>query len=135
MKEARIAADNIIHGLQSERPDYSQVPSVVFSFPRLASVGMHEAEAERKNLAFRVNEKDTSHWLHNERAGERFAGSRVLVEEGTERILGAHILDGHADDLINIFALAMQNGLTTHQVKETIYAYPSATSSIQYMVE
>ncbi len=135
MKEARVAAENLVHGAGTSRPDYSCVPHVVFALPRLASVGMQEEVAVKQGLDFRVNERDTSVWLHNQRVGEHCAGFRVLIENGTEKIIGAHILDSHADDLINVFALAMQNGLTAGQVRNAIYAYPTATSSIQYMLE
>jgi len=44
------------------------------------------------------------------------------------------LLDSHADDLINLFALAMQHNLTATDIKQVLYAYPTASSSIQYMV-
>ena len=135
MREGQIVADNLVRGMTQERPDYRYVPSVVFSLPKLASVGMQEAEAARQGRNFDIRSKETSHWLHNERVQEKFAGSKIIIEKGTGKILGAHILDSHADDLINIFALAMQYGLTANQISKGLYAYPCATSSIQYMVE
>ncbi|UCH79659.1 MAG: NAD(P)/FAD-dependent oxidoreductase [Nitrospiraceae bacterium] len=135
MCEGEIVADNLVHGLKRKRPDFRYVPSVVFSLPKLASAGMHESDASEQNRNFIIKSKDTSPWLHNERVQQKFAGSKILIEKDTGKILGAHILDSHADDLINIFALAMQHGLTVKQIREVLYAYPSATSSIQYMVE
>jgi len=44
------------------------------------------------------------------------------------------LLDSHADDLINLFALAMQHNLTATDIKQVLYAYPTASSSIRYMV-
>jgi glutathione reductase (NADPH) len=135
MREGRIVADNLVRGMKRARPDYSSVPSVVFSLPQLASAGIHEAEASRQDRDFNVVFRETSRWLHNERVQEKFAASKIIIEKGTEKILGAHILDSHADDLINLFALAMQHGLSKSQIQDVLYAYPSASSSIQYMVE
>jgi glutathione reductase (NADPH) len=135
MREGEIVADNLVRGMNRKRPDYRYVPSVVFSLPKLASAGMHESDALRQGRNVDIRSKDTSSWLHNERVQEKYAGSKILIEKETGKILGAHILDGHADDLINIFALAMQHGITVRQIKEVLYAYPSASSSIQYMVE
>lgn len=134
MREGGIVADNLVRGMTRERPDYSCVPRVLFSLPKLAAVGLQEAEAPLPAEDLHVTFQETSGWLHNERVQEKFAASKVIVEKGTGKILGAHILDEHADDLINVFALAMQHGLTAKNLKEVLYAYPSATSSIQYMV-
>ncbi len=56
------------------------------------------------------------------------------MEKSTGRILGAHLLDSHADDLINLFALAMKHNLTAADIKQVLYAYPTASSGIQHMV-
>jgi glutathione reductase (NADPH) len=135
MREGEIVADNLVHGMKRQRPDYRYAPRILFSLPQLAAVGLQEAEVSRPDKDVDVKLKDTSSWLHNERVQEKHAASKFIIENGTGKILGAHILDSHADDLINIVALAMQHGLTTKQITEVLYAYPSATSSIQYMVE
>jgi glutathione reductase (NADPH) len=60
--------------------------------------------------------------------------TKTLVEEGTEKILGAHIVGPHAEELINIFGLAIRNDLTTTDLKATIFAYPTAASDIGFMI-
>ncbi len=60
--------------------------------------------------------------------------SKVLVEEGTGRILGAHLLGPSADELINIFALAIRRGLTAKDLKDVMFAYPTHASDVGYMV-
>jgi glutathione reductase (NADPH) len=61
-------------------------------------------------------------------------GSKTLVEEGTERILGAHLVGLHAEEVINIFGLAIRFGLTASDLKDMVYAYPTSASDIGYMV-
>jgi len=56
--------------------------------------------------------------LHNLRINEPFAGFKTILDRSTGRILGAHLLDSHADDLINLFALAMQHNLTAADIKQ-----------------
>ena len=68
------------------------------------------------------------------RVGEEFSASKVLIEEGSGRILGAHLLGPSADELINIFALAIRRGLTADDLKDTIFAYPTHASDVGYMV-
>ncbi|NTW07744.1 MAG: NAD(P)/FAD-dependent oxidoreductase [Syntrophaceae bacterium] len=134
MVEGKVAADNLIYGLKRRRADYRVVPSVVFTLPKLASVGLQEAEANRQGLQYDVKFRETADWLHNLRINEPFAGFKIIMDKSTGRILGAHLLDSHADDLINLFALAMQHNLTAADIKQVLYAYPTASSSVQYMV-
>jgi len=135
MVEGQVAADNLIYGLKRRRADYRVVPSVVFTLPKLASVGLQETEANRQGLQYDVKFRETADWLHNLRINEPFAGFKIILDRTTGRILGAHLLDSHADDLINLFALAMQHNLTAADIKHVLYAYPTASSSVQYMVD
>ena len=134
MAEGQVAADNLIHGSKRRRADYRVVPSVVFTLPKLASVGLQETDADKLGLQYDVSFRETADWLHNLRINEPFAGFKIILDRSTGRILGAHLLDSHADDLINLFALAMQHNLTAADIKQVLYAYPTASSSIQYMV-
>ena len=134
MAEGKVAADNLVYGLKRRRADYRVVPSVVFTLPKLASVGLQEAEAKKQGLLHDVKFGETADWLHNQRINEPFAGFKIILDRSTGRILGAHLLDSHADDLINLFALAMQHNLTAADIKQVLYAYPTASSSVQHMV-
>ena len=58
----------------------------------------------------------------------------MLIEEGSHRILGAHIVGPHAEEQINIFALAIQRRITSEDLKEIIFAYPTGSSDIAYML-
>jgi glutathione reductase (NADPH) len=68
------------------------------------------------------------------RVGETTYGFKVLVEEGSDLILGAHLIGPHVDEVINVFALAIRNKLTAEQLKTTIFAYPTGASDISYML-
>lgn len=65
-----------------------------------------------------MNQGDTSGWYSSRRVGMKHSGYKVLVEEECNRILGAHLLGPHAEETINLFALAIRLGLTTAQLKE-----------------
>jgi glutathione reductase (NADPH) len=131
--EGRVAAANLLAGA-NRVPDYTGIPSVVFTLPPLATVGLSEAAARARQLKFRVTHEDTAGWYSSRRRGEECSGFKVLIEEDTDRILGAHLLGPHAEETINLFALAMRHGLTAAQLKESIYAYPTHGSDIPYMV-
>jgi len=66
--------------------------------------------------------------------GEESAGFKVLIENGSDRILGAHVLGPHADELINVFALAMQADIPASRLRHAIFGYPTVGSDVKYMV-
>ena len=131
--EGKIAAENLLKG-NHRKPDYDGIPTVVFTVPQLASVGLEERAARERGLAFRVNQEDTSSWYSSRRVAERYSGFKTLIEEQTGCILGAHLLGPDAAEIINIFALAIRKGLTSTDLKDIIYAYPTVASDVPYMI-
>jgi len=110
------------------------VPSVVFSSPPLASVGLTEAQAVEQGIDAEVKFSDTSQWVSSRRMGVAVGGAKVLTERATGRVVGAHLLGPHADEMINVFTAAIAGGMTAHQVRSTIWAYPTASSEVVYLV-
>lgn len=131
--EAQVAAANLLEG-NHRKAEYPPIPSVVFTLPPLASVGLQEDDARNQGLEFRTNHERTSGWYSSRRVGEDFSGYKVLVEEETGKILGAHLLGSHADELINLFAMAMRCGMTSQDIKKMIFAYPTLGSDMPHMV-
>jgi glutathione reductase (NADPH) len=131
--DAKVATANMLNG-NREKPNYLGVPSVAFTIPPIASVGMSEKQARDQGLKFRMRSENASDWYTARRVAETAYGFKVLVEEGTERILGAHLIGPHVDEVINIFALAIRKGLTAEDLKTTMFAYPTGASDIGYMV-
>ncbi len=117
--EGSLVATNLIQG-NVLRSNYSGVPSVVFTIPALASVGMHEKEAKEYGLRFRVKHENTASWASSRRVGETCSGFKVLVEEGSNRILGAHLVGPHAEEIINIFSMAIRLGLTAKDLQDPL---------------
>jgi glutathione reductase (NADPH) len=107
--EGSVVAANLLAG-NHRRAYYRAVPSVVFTIPPLASVGLDERSARNQGLPFRTRQGDMSSWYSSRRIGEKCAAYKVLVEETTDRILGAHLLGSHAEEHINLFALAIHKG-------------------------
>lgn len=131
--DAKVVVANLLHGNHC-RPDYRGVPSVVFTIPPLASVGLTETKAREQGLKFRVNSQRASQWFTARQAAEPVYGFKVLVEEDSGYILGAHLVGPHAEEVINLFALAVRHKLTAKDLKSTMFAYPTGASDIGYMV-
>jgi glutathione reductase (NADPH) len=61
-------------------------------------------------------------------------GYKTLVEERTGRLLGAHLLGVHADEVVNLFGLAIRHGLRADDLTEMAYAYPTNSSDVGPML-
>ena len=131
--DGKVIAANLLEG-NRHRPDYRGVPSVAFSLPPIAAVGMSEAAARAAGLAFRVNCQNVPDWYTARRIGETVYGYKTLIEEGSGRILGAHLVGPHVDEVINLFALAIRHDLTAEDLRRTIFAYPTGASDIGSML-
>ena len=131
--EGGIAASNMLDG-NRHTVDYSAIPSAVFTVPPLASVGLQEEEARRQGLKFETHFDKVGSWYSFKRLAEPHAAYKVLVEEGSGKILGAHVLGPNAEELINLFAMAMKADLKANDIKEIIFTYPTFASDMGYMV-
>ncbi|MGE6370902.1 dihydrolipoyl dehydrogenase family protein [Planococcus kocurii] len=131
--ESHVVASNLLKG-NHRSPSYQVMPTVVFTLPKLATVGVSEEQAREKGHNIRVNEFDTSAWYTYKRTNERHAFVKVIIDEETDQLLGAHLISEEADELINHFATAIQFKLKTADLKQMIYAYPTAASDLGYML-
>jgi glutathione reductase (NADPH) len=131
--EGQIVADNLLNG-NYRKPNYDGMPSLVFTVPPLASVGLQERTARDLGFSPRVNHEDTSNWYSSRRVAERYSGFETLIDEPTGRILGAHLLGPDAGETINIFALAIRKRLTSADLKDVVFAYRTLGSDVKYMI-
>ncbi|UJL47337.1 NAD(P)/FAD-dependent oxidoreductase [Virgibacillus sp. NKC19-16] len=131
--EAEIVAENILQGNQ-KTADYTGVPSVVFTTPKLAAAGMSEEEAKESSLNVDINYMDIADWFTYKHTNENIALVKIITDKDSDHIIGAHLLTGKADELINYFAMAIQLKLTTAELKKVTYAFPTAVSDIPSML-
>jgi len=131
--DGKVVAANILQG-NHQRPDYRGVPSVAFTLPPIAAVGLSEAAARKQSSKLRVNSAKVADWYTARRVGESVYGYKTLVDEDSGRILGAHLVGPHADEVINLFGLAIRHDLTADDLKSTIFGYPTGASDIGYMI-
>ena len=131
--DGTIVAANLVKG-NHQRPNYLGIPTVVFTIPPLASVGLSEREAGEQGLKYRVKKEMTSTWYSSRRVAEKYSGYKVLVEEGTDRILGAHLLGDQAGEVVNVFAVAIRSGMRADDLKHMVFTYPTHGSDVPHML-
>ena len=131
--QAAVVGTNLRHG-NTRTANYEGIPSVVFTTPPLARVGMTEGAATAAGLRFTTRHEDTTGWFSSQRLKLAHTGFKTLIEEDTGRILGAHLLGAHAEEVINIFGLAIRHNFHANDLTDMVYAYPTSGSDIGYML-
>jgi glutathione reductase (NADPH) len=121
--EGEVVAANLLHG-NHRRPNYAG----------LATVGLTEAAARAQGLRFRTTYADTSDWFTSRRVGETTSGYKVFVEEESHRLLGAHLFGPHAEEVINLFAMAIWCGIRAPDLQQVLFAYPTSASDVVHML-
>ena len=133
-EQARIVVRNLFSESPEERPDYGIVPQVVFTSPCLAAVGLSEAEARDQGFDVDVRSQDTSTWGSVRKTGQDCAAYKILINKKTDHLLGAHLLGPAAEEVINLFALAMKFDLSATDLKSTLFAYPTFGADLRRML-
>jgi len=124
--QAWFTAVNALFGrFRRFRVDYSVVPWATFTHPEVARVGLNEAEAREKSIAYEVTQYGLDDLDRAIADGEANGFVKVLTAPGRDRILGVTIVGYHAAELINEFVLAMKHGIGLKKILGTIHIYPT----------
>jgi len=125
--EGAVAVDNCLGA--NAKIDYKSVPSVIFTQPEVASVGLTEEKAKEKfDIAigsFPMRALGKAH-AEGEIAGE----VKVIGDKKTDKLLGVHIVGPHATEVIHTPALAIKQGLTVTELGDMIFGHPVISESV-----
>ncbi len=125
--EGAVAVDNCLG--EKRKIDYLSVPSVIFTQPEVASVGLNEEQAREKYEVaiggFPMRALGKAHAV-GEIAGE----VKVIGDKKTDRLLGVHIVGPHATEVIHTAALAIKEKMTVTALGSLIFAHPVISESL-----
>jgi len=129
-QEEGIAAVELMAGVAGH-VNYDAIPSVVYTAPEFASVGLSEEDAAQRGVAVNVG---SFPFMANGRArclGETDGGVKMLADAKTDRILGVHILGPRASDLIAEAAIAVEFGASAEDIARSVHAHPTLPEAIK----
>jgi dihydrolipoamide dehydrogenase len=115
--------------------DAKVIPSVAYTDPEVAWVGVTETEAKAKGLKYG---KGVFPWAASGRSlalGRDEGVTKVLFDEDTKRVIGAGIVGPNAGDLINEVGLAIEMGADAHDLGATIHAHPTLSETVAMAAE
>lgn len=130
-EEEAIAAVEMMVG-QSGHVNYKCIPSVIYTAPEVASVGLSEEELKELGIGYRVGKFP---FLANSRARssglDQVGFVKILVDEKVDTIVGAHIIGPDAGTLIAELSLAMEFSASAEDVARTCHAHPTLNEAIK----
>lgn len=132
-KEGIVVAEHAM-GMNS-RVNYDVIPAAIFTSPEIGSVGLREKQVIEKGLKYKVGRFQVRGLGKAHAMGEISGMFKIIADEETDKILGAHIIGPHASDLIHEVALAMEKGLTTKDIAHTIHAHPTLAEGVMEAAE
>ena len=138
-REGKVVANNILAELGKdsrtrEKISFPPTPSVCFTIPNVASVGISESEAKTQKLNVTIKAGDGEKWYNAKRINTKIYAFKTIVDADSGKLLGAHLIGPEAGEVINLFSMAIYNKMTVSQIKDMVYAYPSWGSDIGAMV-
>lgn len=111
---------------------YPSIPTIVFGSPKLAQVGVTAKEAAEHPDKYTIREKDLTSWFTYHRVNEPVAKAKLIFEN--KQLVGATTLSGHADELINLLAIAIDKKINAAEIKRFIMGYPTTASDLSYLL-
>ena len=126
--EAECAVENIMGN--NIQMDYSAVPRGVFTDPEVSGVGLTEEEAVAKGYSIKKGDFAFRGLGKAQAMGEFFGKVKVIVDEQTDKLLGASIIGPNATDIIHELAVGVRYGLTAEQLGRVIHSHPTLSEAV-----
>ena len=132
---ARRAMDRVFGGRPDARLDYDGIPTVVFSHPPLASVGLTEAQARERHGDDAVHVCRSIFRPMRQALSDRPQHSlfKLVCVGGERRIVGIHLLGEGADEILQGFAVALRKGITLADLHDTVASHPTRAEEVVLM--
>lgn len=112
---------------------FKSIPTIVFGQPSLGQVGLPSSIATDDSRYMLIT-NDMTKWYSYHRLNEPLAKAKVVINRDTETVVGATVLSNHADYLINILTMMIDQHMKIGDFNREILAYPTLASDVQYLI-
>lgn len=124
-----------ICGLNPEPVDYSTIPSCVYTSPEVASVGLTQKQAEEAGYKLKIGKFPFTASGKATAAGERDGFVKLIFDEASERLLGAHMVGMNVTEMIAEPTLAKMLGVMAHRIARTVHSHPTMNEAVMEAAE
>lgn len=126
------AVNGLFGSFKKFKVDYSVIPWCTYTDPEIATVGLTEKEAERKNISYELTKYEINDLDRAITDSQDRGFVKVLTVPGKDKILGATIVGTQAGNLIIEFVIAMKHGYGLNKILSTIHIYPTMAEANKY---
>lgn len=127
----RKLADRLFGGMPEARLDYENIPSVIFSHPPIATVGLTEAEArEQHGGAVKIYTSKYTNMYHALTTQKTPSAMKVIVIGDDERVVGIHLIGEGVDEMMQGFGVALRMGATKADLDRCVAIHPTASEEL-----
>ena len=120
----------LVAGKKPHAIKYDNVPSVTYCHPEVASIGLTEDQCKERKLEYVAGRFPFSANGRARGTGETEGFVKILRDKKYGEILGAHIVGGHASEIIHELAVARENEYTVEEVELAIHAHPTMSEAV-----
>ncbi len=127
--EGIAVAENIVG--QSGHVNYNTIPGVIYTTPEVASIGKTEEQLNELNIKYKIGKFS---FMANSRAkaiDDTDGFVKILADEKTDKVLGAHLIGPHAGELIAEIGIAMEFGASSEDIARTCHAHPTFSEAVK----
>jgi mercuric reductase len=132
--EARVAVENMFAG-NGARAEYDALPTVIFTDPELAAVGLTEEEAQSRGLDYEATVHPIKYVQRASYTDRKRGLYKVIWDRGSRRLLGIHVVTRGAGDIVQGFGLAMKLGATVDDLARMHHAFPTLAEGLKAAAE
>jgi mercuric reductase len=132
--EARVAVENMFGG-NGARAEYDFLPTVIFTDPELAAVGLTEEEAQRRGLEYDVAVYPIKYVQRASYTDTKRGLYKLVWARDSRRVLGVHVVTRGAGDVVQGFGLAMKLGATMDDLAGMHHAFPTFAEGLKAAAE
>ena len=129
-REGEVAVNTILG--TPDTMSYDAIPGIVYTNPEVAGVGLTEAEAQQRGIAYTCHKLPMAYagrFVAENEGGEGLC--KIIAEEATHRVIGVHILGNPCSEIIGSACIAVGQGMTVEELEHTIFPHPTVTEIIK----
>lgn len=130
---ASLEADYLVSILTNKKNSpitYPNIPTIVFSNPKLTQIGVTVDEAKNNPEQYELSSIDATKWFSYFRLNEGVSKIKTVIDKESNFLVGASVLNSHADELINLLSILMNKNIKESELADIVFAYPTIASDL-----
>jgi dihydrolipoamide dehydrogenase len=119
-----------IAGIDVKPLDYTNFPGCTYTSPEIASTGLTERAVKESGIAYKIGKFPFTASGKASAAGERDGFVKLIIDSGSDKILGAHLVGANVTEMLSGIVVARGLGATAKDIIHSIHPHPTMSEAI-----